>query len=100
MALLGVLLCVLALAPATAFARGRRAVPDLRRDAERWAQPQATRSLRLPVTVHVAAEPGDAVTAIARVERWVHRANEELAPFGIEVEVRSRSAASRPTSTA
>lgn len=83
------LLSVLVLAPSTAFARGRRAVPDLRRDTERLFQPQTARSLRLPVTVHVAAEPGDAVSAIARVERWVHRANQELAPFGIEVEVRA-----------
>lgn len=45
--------------------------------------------VRLPITLHMATEDGDPVTRRARVRRWLARANEELAPFRIEVEVRA-----------
>jgi hypothetical protein len=77
------------LLPAHALAGGARKVPDLRRDAGAWVQPRAPRMLRLPVTVHLATERGQAVTTQADIAAWVERANEELAPYGIEVEVRA-----------
>jgi hypothetical protein len=77
------------LLPIEALAGGSRKVPDLRRDAGAWVQPRAARMLRLPVTVHLATEGGAAVTSRADVAAWVARANEELAPYGIEVEVRA-----------
>lgn len=75
--------------PSEAFARGKRAVPDLRRDADRWSQPEALRSVRIPVTLHVATEGGDLVASAGRIQAWLLRANEELAPFGIQVDVRA-----------
>lgn len=79
------------LAPASsAQARGRRAVPDLRRDAQEWTEGRRRPLLiQLPVTLHIATEGGYPVASHKRVERWVRRANEELAPWGIEVSVRS-----------
>lgn len=79
------------LAPlSVAQARGRRAVPDLRRDAQQWTEGRrAIRKIRLPLTLHIATEQGYPVAAQARIRRWVRRANEELAPYGIEVHVRS-----------
>jgi hypothetical protein len=70
-------------------ARGKRAVPDLRRDADRWASPQHRAVMRLPITLHMATDAGEPVTQRARVRRWIERANRDLAPFGIQVEVRA-----------
>jgi Pregnancy-associated plasma protein-A len=70
-----------------AMAGGGRKVPDLRRDAASWMQPQGARMMRLPVTVHLATESGHTVTTRADVAAWVARANDELAEFGIEVDV-------------
>jgi hypothetical protein len=75
--------------PLSAFAGGARKVPDLRRDAGAWVQPRETRLLRLPLTVHLATEDGSPVTTRADVAAWVERANQELRPYGIEVEVRA-----------
>jgi hypothetical protein len=72
-----------------AEARGKRAVPDLRRDAERWSQPQQRAMIRLPITLHMATDGGEPVTRRARVRRWIDRANRDLAPFGIQLEVRA-----------
>ena len=77
------------LLPVQAHAGGARKVPDLRRDTRAWSQPRSPRMLRLPVTVHLATESGTVVATRADVQAWVERANEELAPFGIEVEVRA-----------
>ena len=77
------------LLPVQALAGGARKVPDLRRDAGAWVQPRAQRMLRLPVTVHLATEAGNAVTTRADVAAWLDRANQELEPYGIEVEVRA-----------
>ncbi|HET6582011.1 MAG TPA: matrixin family metalloprotease [Nannocystaceae bacterium] len=80
----------LLLLPIQAFAGGARKVPDLRRDAGQWVQPRTPRMMRLPVTVHLATRDGrTTVTTRADVAAWVQRANEELAPYGIEVDVRA-----------
>jgi hypothetical protein len=70
-----------------AHAGGGRKVPDLRRDAATWMQPRAAQMLRLPVTVHLATEAGHTVNTRSDVAAWVARANDELAEFGIEVDV-------------
>lgn len=80
----------LLLLPVQAFAGGARKVPDLRRDAGQWVQPRAPRMLRLPVTVHLATQDGrNTIATRDDVQAWVRRANEELAPYGIEVDVRA-----------
>ncbi len=73
---------------ATAQARGRRAVPDLQRDAQKWSQNTARTGVRIPLTVHVATDGGDPVSSQARVTQWVRRANRALAGAGIEVYVK------------
>jgi hypothetical protein len=75
--------------PAEAQAGGKRAVPDLRRDAEQWSRPQSRAMVRLPITLHMATDDGEPVTARSGVRRWVERANQDLAPFGIQLEVRA-----------
>ncbi|MBC8067547.1 MAG: hypothetical protein IAG13_04365 [Deltaproteobacteria bacterium] len=50
-------------------------------------QPRAAQMLRLPVTVHLATEAGHFVNTRDDVAAWVARANDELAEFGIEVDV-------------
>jgi hypothetical protein len=72
-----------------ADARGKRAVPDLRRDAQRWSQPQHRAVMRLPVTLHMATDGGEPVAQRAGIRRWIERANRDLAPFGIEIVVRA-----------
>jgi len=75
------------LASPLAQAGGARKVPDLRRDAASWMQPQPQRMLRLPVTVHLATQAGHTVTTRDDVAAWITRANDELEQFGIEVDV-------------
>jgi hypothetical protein len=73
--------------PGEAAARGKRVVPDLRRDAERWSEPQARKLIRIPITVHVARDAYE--SAPRRVQRWVDRANAALESYGIRVYVRA-----------
>lgn len=76
--------------PSLAEAGGKRSTPDLRRDAQRWTQPQPrTAVLRIPVTLHIATADGVPVARRALIAGWVDKANAELAPYGIEVIVRS-----------
>lgn len=75
------------LASAQVWAGGGRKVPDLRRDTASWVQPRAAAALRIPVTFHLATDSGSSVASNRDVQAWVERANEELAPFGIEVDV-------------
>jgi hypothetical protein len=75
------------MAPGEAAARGKRAVPDLRRDAERWSVTQNRALIRIPITVHVAR--GTSGSAPRRVERWVQRANAAFESYGIRVYVRA-----------
>lgn len=70
-----------------AWAGGGRKVPDLRRDTASWVQPRTARAMKIPVTVHLATDSGASVASNRDVQIWVERANEELAPFGIEVDV-------------
>ncbi len=74
-----------------AWAGGGRKVPDLRRDTASWVQPRTARAMRIPVTVHLATDSSGSATSNRDVQHslqvWVERANEELAPFGIEVDV-------------
>jgi hypothetical protein len=72
----------------SAFARGPRQVPDLRRDASSWTRPASIAALRLPITLHIATDAGAPVATRARVLAWVDRANRALARYGIEVVVR------------
>lgn len=71
----------------TAWAGSGRKVPDLRRDTAEWVQPRATVGIRVPVTFHMATGDTDSIVSRRDVRVWVERANEELAAFGIEVEV-------------
>lgn len=89
MALLIGVLWIVGLPTAEAAARDKRAVPDLRRDAERWTQPRARSVVRLPITLHMATDGGEPVAKRAGVRQWIARANQNLAPFGIQVEVRA-----------
>lgn len=75
------------LVSAQAWAGGGRKVPDLRRDTASWVQPRAAAALRIPVTFHLATHSGASVTSNRDVQIWVERANEELAAFGIEIDV-------------
>jgi hypothetical protein len=85
---LGLLMGLLVwLASPVAQAGSGRKVPDLRRDAASWMQPRSAVMMRLPVTVHLATEAGHTVTTRDDVAAWVTRANDELAAFGIEVDV-------------
>ncbi len=72
---------------ARVWAGGERKVPDLRRDTAMWVQPRAAVALRIPVTFHLATDSGSSVASNRSVQQWVARANEELAAFGIEVDV-------------
>lgn len=69
-------------------ARGPRAVPDLRRDAAPVYM-QRHAPVALPVTVHIATEHGQPIARQRRIAVWLRRANEELAPFGIEVVIKA-----------
>ncbi len=81
---------VLSLLPSSsAWARGRKAVPSLERDAQRWTQRNARALIRIPLTVHVATEEGDPVASRSRLTQWVLRANRALERSGIEVYVHS-----------
>lgn len=85
---LGFLLgALLVFASSAAWAGGGRKVPDLRRDTAEWVRPRAASALRIPVTFHLATDSGAGGASNRVVQQWVARANEELAPFGIEVEV-------------
>ena len=64
-------------------------MPDLRRDAEQWSQPRGQMLMRLPITLHMATDAGEPVAERAGVRRWLERANADLAPFGIQLEVRA-----------
>lgn len=70
-----------------AFARGRRVVPNVERDADRWVARTNRALIRIPLTVHVATDGGDPVASRARVYAWVERANRALSQAGIEVYV-------------
>ncbi len=78
---------VLMFASSAAWAGGGRKVPDLRRDTEEWVRPRSAAALRIPVTFHLATDSGASVASNRVVQEWVSRANEELSPFGIEVDV-------------
>lgn len=73
----------------SAQARGRKAVPSLERDAQRWTKRNASALIRIPLTVHVATNGRDPVASRARVTQWVLRANRALERAGIEVYVHS-----------
>jgi hypothetical protein len=79
-----------ALAPSIAEAsqRGRRSVPDIRnpRSVKRAATTKRA-TIRIPVTLHIATARGEQIMSHRKVARWVRRANIELKPYGIEVEV-------------
>ena len=83
------LLALLVWAPREAQARGKRAVPDLRRDAGRWSAPGKRSMLELPVTIHLATDDGTSVAGPRRVASWVRRANAALEAYGIRVYVRA-----------
>lgn len=72
-----------------AHARGKKVVPSVEREANRWTQRATQSVIRIPLTVHVATEQGDPVTSRARVTQWVLRANRALSRAGIEVYVHS-----------
>jgi len=88
---LGVIGAAFCLLPAeSAHARGRKVVPSIERDADRWTKRSTAQALiRIPLTVHVATADGDPVASRARVTQWVLRANRALAPAGVEVYVHS-----------
>ncbi len=75
------------LASTPASAGSGRKVPDLRRDTASWVQPRAAAAVMIPVTFHLAAGREASGTTNREVQTWVARANEELAGFGIQVEV-------------
>src|SRR5688572_19870411 len=68
-ALIG-LLGVFAPSAAEASVRGRRAVPDLRNPR---TTPRTSRQtmIRIPVTLHLATDSGEAIASKRSVERWV-----------------------------
>ena len=70
-----------------AAARGKKVVPSVEREANRWTQRASQSVIRIPLTVHVATEQGDPVASRARVTQWVLRANRALSQAGIEVYV-------------
>ena len=81
LALLGVVLL-----PATAEARGRRAVPDIR--TPRTVQPAARSStITVGLTVHVASEDGVPITTRRQIAMWIERANRALAPHDLQVQL-------------
>ncbi len=71
---------------AEASVRGRKAVPDLR-NPKPGRRSAATGKVKIPVTLHFATARGEMLTSPWRVRRWIARANEALAPAGIEVDV-------------
>lgn len=81
------LLGLMVLWPATAEARGRRAVPDIR--TPRTVQPAArARTSTVGLTVHIASEDGVPITTRRQVAQWIARANRALSPHGLQVELR------------
>ncbi len=80
--------CLLLLWPTAARAGGgRRHVPDVR---VRAPSASARVTLRVPLTVHVAAPMSP-----RRVRRWIARANRALAPYRVQVHVARVVRASR-----
>jgi hypothetical protein len=73
----------------TAWASGKRAVPELRRDVERRLQQETHRMAKVQVAVHVTMRDGRPVGDMLAFEQSLLRANELLFPHGIQVEVAS-----------
>jgi len=75
--------------PATAHARGRRTVPNLRAPRQPMG-PATRRATTIGLTVHLATdEDGLPITTRRQVAQWVARANRALEPHGIAVEVQA-----------
>jgi hypothetical protein len=80
---------VLTSAIPTAWASGKRAVPELRRDVERRLQRQTHTVAKVQVAVHVTMRDGRPVADMLAFEESLLRANELLFPHGIQIEVAS-----------
>lgn len=81
-----VMLLGLVLWPATAEARGRRAVPDIRNPRAVQPTPGA-RLVTVGLTVHMASEDGVPIASRRQIAQWIERANRALQPHGLRVQL-------------
>ncbi|MEZ4382693.1 MAG: hypothetical protein R3A79_15250 [Nannocystaceae bacterium] len=70
-----------------AMAGGSRKVPDLRQDPGDRATSRAA-TLTVPLTVHLAATEERPAATVHRLQRSIERANQALAAYGLQVELR------------